>query len=75
MKTELCDFCGVDINTCFETRHNSATYKISSGFPGKEPADLTLCSKCNQNLIHHVSTQSRKEWKQEAKRKLKELFP
>ena len=77
MTTELCDFCGVNLNSRIVSACSGQTLhlKISKLPPYKEEVGLTLCSRCHEELLSTISKNSRKEWKQEAKTQLRELFP
>lgn len=75
MTTELCDICGVNLNSSYATRGRSTHLVICKRHPNKDEVELVLCSYCHDEFLRLVSKHSRKEWKQEAKQKLRELFP
>lgn len=77
MNVEICDFCGVNIKSRLVSYCDGrpVRLKISKVYPSKEAVEVQLCGKCHESLLSSIAKNSRKEWKQEAKQQLRELFP
>lgn len=75
MTTELCDICGVNLCSSLCVMEKPTHLIISKKPPYKDAVEMTLCGRCHNALIDSIAKESRKEWKQEAKQKLRELFP
>lgn len=74
MTIETCDFCGIDIRAQMFNYPTKSTTRLvlSQKAPyDKEFVPLTVCCKCSSKFLNVIGKQSRKEWMDEAKTKLK----